>query len=76
LSLSWARRIQSASSHSIPLVPISLLSSHRRQISQFIYFRFPTETLNAFSPSYAYHIPRLSHASWFDHPNYIMFVVK
>lgn len=71
----WAW-IQSASSHSVHFNIHFIIFLPYSKIFQFIYFIFPFLSSMNFSLSCACHMPHSCYASWFHHPNSVVFDVK
>jgi hypothetical protein len=72
-SISWARSIQSISSHFIFLRSILILSAHLRlglTSGLFLLAFPPISCMNSSSPHSCY-MPCPSHPPWFDHCNYV-----
>jgi len=74
LSLSWARSIQSISSHPTSGRSILILSSHLR-LGSFSQFSPPKPCIHYYSPHTCY-MPHPPHSSRFDHSNNIWWGVE
>jgi hypothetical protein len=75
--LSWARWIQSTTSHPVSPRSILILSSHLHVRFSRGLFRFPDRSFVCVSNFFhACYMPRPSHPPWFYHPNIIWWSLK